>query len=163
MEALSGETLVDKKIDDIRARLGEIGFGGCFVGDDELYSADKPLAVAVVTSDLSATPEYPESLFVTTQVQPTVIRTLDAEEKYTEIDSAFTDGMPETDTVAVMKSYDLCPSYIGEYLDNGKPYRNYRFDIVLEDTFGNSVADMTLSIDIIDGVIHDARSYYYER
>ena len=163
MEALSGETLVDKKIDDIRARLGEIGFGGCLVGDDELYSADKPLAVAVVTSDLSATPEYPESLFVATQVQPTVIRTPDAKEKYTEIDSAFTDGMPEADTVAVMKSYDLCPSYIGEYLDNGKPYRNYRFDIVLEDTFENSVADMTLSIDIIDGVIHDARSYYYER
>lgn len=163
MEALSGETLVDKKIDDIRARLGEIGFGGCLVGNDELYSADKPISIAVVTSDLSATPEYPESLFVTTQVQATVIKTLDAEEKYTEIDSAFTDGMPEADTVAVMKSYDLCPSYIGEYLDNGKPYRNYRFDIVLEDTFGNSVADMTLSIDIIDGVIHDARAYYYER
>lgn len=163
MEALSGETLVDKKIDDIRARLGEIGFGDCFAGDAVLYSEDKPLAVYIVTSDLSATPEYPESLFVATQVQPTVIRTLDAEEKYAEIDSAFTDGMPEADTVAVMKSYDLCPSYIGEYLDNGKPYRNYRFDIVLEDAFGNSVADMTLSIDIIDGVIHDARSYYYER
>lgn len=163
MEALSGETLVDKKIDDIRARLGEIGFGGCLVGNDELYSADKPLAIAVVTSDLSATPEYPETLFVATQVQATVIKTLDAEEKYTEIDSAFTDGMPEADTVAVMKSYDLCPSYIGEYLDNGKPYRNYRFDVVLEDTFGNDVADMTLSIDIIDGVIHDARAYYYER
>lgn len=163
MEALSGETLVDKKIDDIRARLGEIGFGDCFAGDAVLYSEDKPLAVYIVTSDLSATPEYPESLSVATQVQATVIRTLDAEEKYAEIDSAFTDGMPEADTVAVMKSYDLCPSYIGEYLDNGKPYRNYRFDIVLEDTFGNSVADMTLSIDIIDGVIHDARSYYYER
>ena len=163
MEELSGETLVDKKIDDIRARLGEIGFGDCFVGDAVLYSEDKPLAVYIVTSDLSATPEYPESLSVATQVQPTVIRTPDAKEKYTEIDSAFTDGMPEADTVAVMKSYDLCPSYIGEYLDNGKPYRNYRFDIVLEDTFGNSVADMTLSIDIIDGVIHDARSYYYER
>lgn len=163
MEALSGEMLVDKKIDDIRARLGEIGFGDCFAGDAVLYSEDKPLAVYIVTSDLSATPEYPESLSVATQVQPTVIRTLDAEEKYAEIDSAFTDGMPEADTVAVMKSYDLCPSYIGEYLDNGKPYRNYRFDIVLEDTFGNSVADMTLSIDIIDGVIHDARSYYYER
>lgn len=163
MEALSGETLVDKKIDDIRARLGEIGFGGCLVGNDELYSADKPLSVAVVTSDLSATPEYPESLFVATQVQATVIRTLDAEEKYAEIEASFIDGMPEADAVAVMKSYDLCPSYIGEYLDNGKPYRNYRFDIVLEDSFGNSVADMTLSIDIIDGVIHDARAYYYER
>lgn len=163
MEALSGETLVDKKIDDIRARLGEIGFGGCLVGDDELYSADKPLSVAVVTSDLSATPEYPESLFVATQVQATVIKTLDAEEKYAEIEASFIDGMPEADAVAVMKSYDLCPSYIGEYLDNGKPYRNYRFDVVLEDSFGNDVADMTLSIDIIDGVIHDARAYYYER
>lgn len=163
MEALSGETLVDKKIDDIRARLGEIGFGGCLVGDDELYSADKPISIAVVTSDLSATPEYPESLSVATQVQPTVIKTLDAEEKYAEIEASFIDGMPEADAVAVMKSYDLCPSYIGEYLDNGKPYRNYRFDVVLEDTFGNDVADMTLSIDIIDGVIHDARAYYYER
>lgn len=163
MEALSGETLVDKKIDDIRARLGEIGFGDCFAGDAVLYSEDKPLAVYIVTSDLSATPEYPESLSVATQVQPTVIKTLDAEEKYAEIEASFIDGMPEADAVAVMKSYDLCPSYIGEYLDNGKPYRNYRFDVVLEDTFGNSVADMTLSIDIIDGVIHDARAYYYER
>ena len=73
------------------------------------------------------------------------------------------DGVSEADAVAFMKSYDLCPSYIGEYLDNGKPYRNYRFDVVLEDSLGNGVADMTLSIDIIDGVIHDARAYYYER
>ncbi len=163
MEALSGETLVDKKIDDIRARLGENGFGDCFAGDAVLYSEDKPLAVYIVTSDLSATPEYPESLSVATQVQPTVIKTPDAEEKYAEIEASFIDGMPEADAVAVMKSYDLCPSFIGEYLDNGKPYRNYRFDVVLEDSLGNDVADMTLSIDIIDGVIHDARAYYYER
>ena len=163
MEALSGETLVDKKIEDIRARLDEIGFSDCLVGDDELYSEDIPISIAVATSDLSATPEYPEMLSVTTHVQGTVIKTPDAEEKYEEIEASFIDGVSEADAVAFMKSYDLCPSYIGEYLDNGKPYRNYRFHVVLEDSLGNDVADMTLSIDIIDGVIHDARAYYYER
>lgn len=163
VDALCGETLVDKKIEDIRARLDEIGFGDCLVGDDELYSEDIPISIAVATSDLSATPEYPEMLSVTTQVQGTVIKTLDAEEKYEEIEASFIDGVSEADAVAFMKSYDLCPSYIGEYLDNGKPYRNYRFHVVLEDSFGNGIADMTLSIDIVDGVIHDARAYYYER
>lgn len=163
VDALCGETLVDKKIEDIRARLDEIGFSDCLVGDDELYSEDIPISIAVATSDLSATPEYPEMLSVTTHVQGTVIKTPDAEEKYEEIEASFIDGVSEADAVAFMKSYDLCPSYIGEYLDNGKPYRNYRFHVVLEDSLGNDVADMTLSIDIIDGVIHDARAYYYER
>lgn len=163
VDALCGETLVDKKIEDIRARLDEIGFSGCLVGDDELYSEDIPISIAVATSDLSATPEYPEMLSVTTHVQGTVIKTPDAEEKYEEIEASFIDGVSEADAVAFMKSYDLCPSYIGEYLDNGKPYRNYRFHVVLEDSLGNGVADMTLSIDIVDGVIHDARAYYYER
>ena len=165
VEAFCGETLIDKKTEYIKERLIEIGFGDRIESIDLMYSTDYPLAIGTHTYGNSENPEYPDMLNVWANVSATeIITDSNPVDLANQIAEMFTEGLSEEKMIEYMKMYNLCPDAVYEDIDNGKPYKTYHIDYIIEENIPlyNVKAAVQLSIDVIDGEIWTTRVYLEE-
>lgn len=165
IEAFCGETLIDKKTEYIKERLTEIGFGGRITEVDLMYSTDYPLAIGIHIYGNSEKPEYPDMLNVWSNVSATeIITDSNPVDLANQIAEMFTEGLSEEKMIEYMKMNNLCPDAVYENLDNGKPYKTYYIDYIIEENIPlyNVKAAVQLSIDVMDGEIWTTRVYLEE-
>ena len=165
VEAFCGETLIDQKTEYIKERLTEIGFGDRIAQVDLMYSTDYPLAIGIHTYGNSENPEYPNMLNVWANVSATeIITDSNPVDLANQIAGMFTEGLSEEKMIEYMKMYNLCPDAVHENLDNGKPYKTYHIDYIIEENIPlyNVRASVQLSIDVMDGEIWTTRVYLEE-
>lgn len=165
IEEFCGETLVDKKTEYVKERITQIGFGERITEIDLLYATDYPLAIAIYAYGNSEKPGYPDKVNVWANVAATeIITDSNPVDLANQIAEMFTEGLSEEKMIEYMKMNNLCPDAVYENIDNGKPYKTYYTDYIIEENIDVYYvrASVQLSIDVMDGEIWTTRVYLEE-
>ncbi len=147
---ICGVSLLDKTTAELQDFFKENGYGEYIDDVTENYN----FTISYSTYNSSDRPEYPDIVSFSAQVLSGKIYATDYEEKLAEIKRSFAVGVPEEQTVELMKTYGLCPEAIIESYDGERHYRSYRFGFEIYDISEGTSNIHSVYLEVTNGRIY---------